>query len=133
MTTDEYITSQAARKKVADYLQPLIDEQKGAWKKGVYAYAYELAANAAGRMWVKEPYNITGALLNGAATWREYSESGNALIYDADIAERLCSPSELKRCKSGERRPNRRESWLDVQARALSQAAQIIIESIPLM
>ena len=133
MNTNQYLTSQADRQKVADYFSTLIDEQKGAWKKGIYTYACEIAADAAKRTWVKEPYDITSALLNGAESWREYSESGNALIYDADIAERLCSPSELMRNRHGERRPNRRESWLDVQARALSQAAQIIIESIPLM
>ena len=132
MNTKEYLTYQKNREKVADYFATLIDEQKSAWKRGVYTYAHELATEAAGRTWSKTPENIEAALLNGAPSWADFSEGGNSLIYDSDIAKRLCSPSELNRNRQGERRPNRRESWLDVQARALSQAAQIIIESIPI-
>lgn len=51
-----------------------------------------------------------------------YNWGGSSLIYDADIAGRLCCPSELKKTRNGERRPNSREEWLDVQARALYQA-----------
>ena len=133
MNTTEYLTYQKNREKVADYFATLVGQQKSAWKKGVYTYAYELAAEAAGHTWVKTPKTIEEALLNGASSWGEYSDGGNALIYDADIAERLCSPSELRRSLDRKRNPNRRERWLDVQARALSQAAQILIESIPLM
>ena len=61
-------------------------------------------------------------MLNGARDWNAYSWGGSALIYDGDIAERLCTPSELKRTRHGERRPNSREEWLDTQARALYQA-----------
>ena len=66
------------------------------------------------------------ALLNGADDWRQYSEGGCALVYDSDIAERVCSPSELKRCKGGERQPNASETWLECQARALGQAASLV-------
>ena len=133
MNTTEYLTNQKNREKVADYFATLIDQQKSAWKKGVYTYACELAAQAAGHTWVKTPKSIEEALLNGAPSWGDYSDGGNGLIYDADIAERLCSPSELKRSLDGNRNPNRRERWLDVQARALTQAAIILIDSIPLM
>ena len=131
MNTTEYLTYRKNREKVADYFATLIAEQKSAWKKGVYTYAYELAEEAAGRTWLKTPRNIEEALLNGARSWDEYSDGGNSLIYDADIAERLCSPSELRRSLDGKRNPNRRERWLDVQGRALTQAAIILIESIP--
>lgn len=62
-------------------------------------------------------------LKNGADGWEAYSWGGSALIYNSDIAERLCTPSELKKTRNGERRPNRDEEWLDTQARALFQAA----------
>ena len=133
MNTTEYLTYKNNREKVAQYFSTLIGEQKSAWKKGVYTYAYELAAEAAGCTWVKTPKSIEEALLNGAQSWAEYSDCGNSLIYDADIAARLCSPSELRRSLNGKRKPNRRERWLDVQARALTQAAIILIESIPMM
>lgn len=72
---------------------------------------------------------LEGWLLNGASTWSEYSWGGSALIYNGDIAKRLCNPSELKRTHNGERRPNSREEWLDVQARALAQAAKRLIRA----
>ena len=68
-------------------------------------------------------------LLNGASTWGEYSWGGSALIYNGDVAKRLCNPSELKRTHNGERRPNSREEWLDTQARALAQAAKRLIDA----
>lgn len=67
-------------------------------------------------------------LLNGAENWRQYSYCGNAYIYDGDIAVALCSPSEYRKTKGGEKKPNNRETWLDVQARALFQA-EILIKS----
>ena len=131
MNTTEYLTYQKNREKVADYFATLIGLQKTAWKCGVIVYAHELAEEAAGCTWRKTPKTIEEALLNGATSWREYSDGGNSLIYDSDIAERLCTPSELRRSLDGKRNPNRRERWLDVQARALRQAAGILIRSIP--
>ena len=133
MNTTEYLTYQKNREEVADYFATLVDQQKSAWKRGVYTYAYELAEDAAGRTWVQTPKTVEEALLNGAPSWAEYSDGGNAFIYDADIAERLCSPSELRRSLDGTRNPNRRERWLDVQARALAQAAIILVERIHMM
>ena len=54
----------------------------------------------------------------------------SALLYDEDIAENLCSPSELKKCKNGMLRPNKQEQWLDVQARALLQAEKLIKDCV---
>lgn len=133
MNTTEYLTYQKNREKVAHYFSTLIAEQKSAWKRGVFAYAHELAEEAARSTWVKTPKTIEEALLNGAPSWDEYSDGGCSLIYDADIAARLCSPSELRRSLNGKRNPNRRERWLDVQARALRQAAAILVDSIPMM
>lgn len=99
--------------------------RKSAWKKGVELYADELREFLAENGLTATPEN----LLNGARNWREYSYGGSALIYDGDIAERLCSPSELKRKKGGELPPNSRETWLDVQSRALYQAARIALRA----
>ena len=52
----------------------------------------------------------------------ESSWGGSHLCYDYDIARHYCTPSELKRTKDGQRRPNARDEWLDVQARAIYQA-----------
>lgn len=52
----------------------------------------------------------------------ESSWGGSHLCYNYDIARHYCTPSELKRTRDGARRPNAREEWLDVQARAIYQA-----------
>lgn len=97
---------------------------RSAWDRGVTAYALEMLEG----LEVEElfPRTVERTLLNGAPTWRDYSWGGCALIYDADIAERLCCPSELRRTRGGERRPNAHEEWLDTQARACFQACMRI-------
>jgi hypothetical protein len=92
---------------------------RDAWGRGVKTYALELLGEMEGEFSPEK-------LLNGAENWEHYSYGGNALVYDQDIAERLCSPSELKRKRGGELPPNSRETWLDCQSRALSQAARLI-------
>lgn len=67
--------------------------------------------------------SLMNIMKNGAESWSAYSWGGCGLIYDSDIAEHYCTPSELKKVRGGDRRPNSREEWLDVQARALRQAA----------
>ena len=99
---------------------------RSAWARGVQAYAVELVENLEDGADLSNEALLAKALLNGASSWAEYSEGGCALVYDADIAERLCSPSELKRCKGGEREPNSRENWIECQARALWQAHKVI-------
>ena len=71
----------------------------------------------------KNRVSLMNIMRDGANSWQEYSYGGCGLVYDADIAEHYCTPSELKRTRGGDRRPNSCETWLDVQARALRQAA----------
>ncbi len=103
---------------------------RSAWKRGVFVYAEEMLENFSEGEVPDETAKLHRALLNGAQSWEEYSYGGCALIYDADIAERLCTPSQLKRTRSGERRLNCNESWLDVQARALSNAERMIRQAM---
>lgn len=114
----------------------LSKQARSAWDKGVKSYALELVdeliENAEWNGLKDNGYEFYGspadvkAMLNGAQNWHEYSWGGCSLIYDGDIAERLCCPSELAKTRHGERRPNSREEWLDVQARALRQAANLV-------
>lgn len=114
------------------------EKTRSAWDRGVKEYALELleSLNEAidGGYFFADDLNapklVRKALLNGADNWSMYSWGGSALIYDGDIAERLCNPSELKKTRNGERRPNSREEWLDTQARALGQAAYKVREAI---
>lgn len=101
-----------------------IKTPRSAWAKGVAIYAAELVESLE-----KESVpldTMKAEMLNGAKDWSEYSSGGCALIYDGEIAERICSPSELKKTRNGDRAPNSRESWLDCQARALSQAFRLV-------
>lgn len=112
-----------------------LEPARSAWDKGVKLYALELIDDLqeaiAGGYFEEGKLNNTAELkeqlLNGAKDWNQYSWGGCALIYDEEIAERLCSPSELRKTRNGQRRPNSREEWLDTQARALSQAARMIM------
>lgn len=107
---------------------------RSAWDKGVKLYALELLESLKNDIVdgyfddddILSPNLLNRVLLNGASSWSEYSWGGCSLIYNGEIAERLCTASELKKTKNGERKPNSREEWLDVQARALYQAADII-------
>ena len=98
---------------------------RSAWSRAVRLYAVELVESLDDSADLSNETLLVKALLNGADNWQQYSEGGCSLVYDADIAERVCSPSELKRCKGGERRPNARENWIECQARALGQAASL--------
>lgn len=116
-----------------DFVQHQLSTRKdrSAWDKGVTLYALDLLNDLQQRIEHegRNPENrneLEQWLLNGARNWKEYSWGGCALVYDADIAATLCTPSELKKTRNGERNPNSRESWLDVQARALYQAARRI-------
>lgn len=60
--------------------------------------------------------------LNGAESWKEYSYGACSLICDSDIAERLCTPSELKRKDGGRLQPGRDKTWLEIQELALNTA-----------
>lgn len=114
------------------------EKQRSAWDKGVTQYALEMVEQLGEQinggyfeeLDLTESKKVRAALLNGAADWSQNSWGGCSLIYDSDIAERLCSPSELKKTRNGERRPNSREEWLDTQARALFQAANRVCRHI---
>jgi hypothetical protein len=118
-------------------IKEVINQKKArsAWDRGVKEYALELVETLEegiiGGYFDEEdmqsPNLLKRQLLNGASDWKEYSWGGSSLIYDWDIAKRLCTPSELKKTRNGERRPNANEEWLDTQARALNQAAMMII------
>ena len=102
------------------------ENPRSTWGKGVKNYAVDLVDELEAEDVPTDSVELNKLLLSGAENWNAYSWGGSALIYNADIAAALCTPSELKKTKGGERRPNSHEQWLDVQARALAQAAALI-------
>lgn len=98
------------------------------WQTGVDQYADEFREFLA-----ENKLDATlGNMLNGASNWNEYSYGGSSLIYNYDIAERLATPSEIKsrtrKDGSLNEMANARETWLEVQARALNQACLKVLK-----
>lgn len=98
------------------------------WQDGVMLYAQELKQDLKDEGLETTIEN----LLNGAKNWKEYSYGGNSCIFDWEIAKRLATPSEIKsrtrKDGSFNQMANVDETWLDVQARALYQAATLVME-----
>ncbi len=125
-------------KTIAEIRQEIENKKtRSAWDRGVKEYALELLEDMENeRNAAKEtdmtvyPATLQAELLNGAMNWKQYSWGGCSLVYDMQIAKRLCSPSELKKTRNGERQPNASEQWLDVQTRALHQAENMIYACI---
>jgi hypothetical protein len=104
---------------------------RSAWDKAVTLYALDLLDDVQEGADNMERLPLDGTelerwALNGASCWEQYSNGGCSICYNADIAARVCTPSELKRKHGGTYEPNSRETWLDVQARALYQACNRI-------
>lgn len=104
---------------------------RSAWDKAVTWYALTLLDDIQDHADDMERLPLDGTeleqwALNGASCWEQYSNGGCALCYNRDIAARVCSPSEFRRSDGGMNAPNSRETWLDVQARALYQACNRI-------
>lgn len=118
--------------KLKNMLDGVALKARGAWARAVAEDARELAENIETE---ETPKDIEKALLNGAENWRAYSYGGCALIYDAQIARHYCNKSELLNVTSRKdgsirQKANASEKWLDVQARALFQACELIKEII---
>ena len=111
-------TRSAWSRGVKEYAEELLDELREGVEGG-YIEAWELSNR---RLMEK-------AMLNGADDWRQFSEGGCSLCYDGQIAERLCAPWELRKTDNGRKDPNSRETWIDVQSRALFQAAQLVLNA----
>ena len=98
-----------------------------AWKRGVKEYADELLDNLEekAQSYERLPKNekeLECWLLKGARNWGDYSYRGYSLKFNRQIAERLCNPSEFRKKNGGRIRPNRYETWLDEQSKALYYA-----------
>lgn len=112
------------------------NKARSAWSKGVKAYALDILASfEESRQWceangesVPELDEVTA--LNGAKDWDAWSYGGLGLVYNAYIAERLCTPSELKKLDGGARVPAGAATWCDIEARAARQAWRMIAEAV---
>lgn len=104
---------------------------RSAWDKGVKEIAEGLLDKYEEIVRYREgsdpvPPLTEKTVLNGANSWEQYCYGGCAMICNREIAETLCTPSELRRTDYGRKAPNLRETWMDVQIRAYKQAWTLI-------
>lgn len=104
--------------------------ERSKWSQGVRDYCLDLIETLPDDWEYSNNDLFHKELLNGADDWKAYSWGGCSLIYGGDICERTATESEKARTKNGERAPNSREQWLDVQARALFQAELRLLKII---
>lgn len=117
--------------KLRNMLEGAHIKERGAWNKAVCEDALTLCDNIETDETPKNLDELERILLNGASSWKHYSYGGCSLVYDEQIARHYCNKSELanvtsKKDGSIKQMANRNENWLDVQARALFQACELI-------
>lgn len=121
--------------KLGFVLEETKDRARSAWDRGVIEtaqdlliWSYDESGKTLGQLMAiyADRAKLRRFLMNGASSWSDYSWGGSALIYNEDIARRYCTPSELRKTANGSKRPNSREEWLDVQARALHQDCDLL-------
>ena len=112
---------------------------RSAWSKGVQSYAFHILAQFEDWRRFNESEGLEcpeldeKTALNGASDWSAWAYGGCGLVYDYVIAERLCTPSEIRRLqyKTGAMRyPAPCTNWLDVEARAARQAWRMIAKVV---
>jgi hypothetical protein len=109
---------------------------RSAWSRGVKAYALDILESfEEWRRWNEEngesvPTMDERTALNGASDWDAWAYGGCGLVYGAYIAERLCTPSELRKTRGGKCPPSGASSWLLVEGRAMRQAWRMIAEAV---
>lgn len=110
------------------------EKARSCWNQGVKIQALEMVEElddeTIDKIANSNMREVMNVLRNGADSWEAHSWGGCALIcaliYDPEICERYATPSEIKRTRCGEKKPNAHEEWLDVQARGCAQAADLI-------
>lgn len=112
---------------------------RSAWSKGVQSYAFHILAQFEDWRRFNESEGLEcpeldeRTALNGAQDWSAWAYGGCGLVYDSAIAERLCTPSEIRRLqyKTGAmKQPAPCTNWLDIEARAAHQAWRMIAEAV---
>ena len=112
-----------------------------AWSRGVKLYAADILNNIIDEGqtdfiigddgFLRQNSWTIHCLSHGFDMWVSISRGSSYMIFNRDIAERLCTPSEFRRAeKNGFFRANSREDWLDCQGRALYQARNLILDAI---
>ena len=108
-----------------------------AWHNGVMEYAVELLTEYEENHGKEIEMLNEEILLRGAPNWERYSMGGCSLIRDEEIAERVCSQTQMFIYDRGNKPPvgmrtlrgiaHSKTEWLEVQAYALHEAARFLV------
>lgn len=109
--------------------------RRTAWERGVLRYAYDLFGAYVDSLGIHDLQVRIGKiseadLLRGAESWQQYSAMGRALIWDRDICLRLGTKYQIQKTERGQKQPARGGTWAELQAKALGEAAQIVIAAV---
>ena len=109
--------------------------RRTAWERGVLRYAYDLFGAYVDSLGIHDLQVRIGKiseadLLRGAESWQQYSAMGRALIWDRDICLRLGTKYQIQKTERGQKQPARGDTWAELQAKALGEAAQIVIAAV---
>ena len=116
----------------------------GARNKAVWEYGIEVLDSVATNgddenreLWTQD--KLRDLLLNGAfdyykpydeqAHWKRYSEGGCSLIWNIEIAQRVCTPNQYKKLEDKINSGDDTHDWIMIQARCLFDAAQLIYQT----
>ena len=118
--------------KIRDYIK-FMKTPKAKWDRAVHSDALELLERVLDDNYkpkeVASFAELKKLMLRGAENWKRFCTGGFGLISNEEIAEHYATPSEIKsrRHSDGELgNPNSREDWMDLQARGLFQAEELI-------
>ena len=115
-------------------------ESHSAWMHGVVAYAVNMLNSISDHDFAYLVYyaqqegedgieKARAILHTPYDNWRNYSRL-NGWLSDEAIATLLCTPEELKRFDGGKLPPNGRSTWIDIQTRAMYNAACLIVATV---
>ena len=109
--------------------------RRTAWERGVLRYACDLFGAYVDGLGIHDLHIRIGKiseadLLRGAESWQQYSAMGRALIWDRDICLRLGTKYQIQKTERGQKQPTRGGTWAELQAKALGEAAQIVVAAV---
>lgn len=117
------------RKEIEKVLNTLYRRRMPKYKRAILDYCYLLLSDFEDEEEFDKDY-LEKKLLMGAENWHKYSYAGFAYSYNSQIAETICTPSELKRYDYGKKCPKKFSDWCAAQEYYLTLAYVTILKIV---